>query len=292
MHTFFKLAGLPFEAISDSSVPSLKLPPAYIPFLSSEMSTHPCCQFRSIPSDREVKSLTPPFQWECLTWRMGKSGADSWGIEIHSVPHDKWISVADIASDFSSARLKPIAGRQGLPSPYLLNYPTDHVVIANRLLDFNAGILHASGIIHNGQGFVFCGRSGIGKTTLARLWKSAGSKLLNDDRVIIRREGNSFYLYSSPWHGEENVVENLRTPLKGIFHLSQAPENKLTDLSGVTAAAQLLATAVAPFYSPGRMTQWLSLADRIVDSVPSYSLAFTPDERVIDFCIKAVSRAC
>ena len=60
--------------------------------------------------------------------------------------------------------------------------------------------LHASCVVRDGEGYLFMGRSGTGKSTHSRLWIQTfpGTELLNDDNPAIRR-------WPSPclWHALE-----------------------------------------------------------------------------------------
>ena len=194
--------------------------------------------------------------------------------------------MAIASPDFTAARLRPVAGRLGEPSALALNYPSDQSLMTNRLLRLGAVVLHACGVVMDGRGYVFCGRSGIGKTTMARMWRDRGAVLLNDDRVILRVTGNEVRLHSSPWHGEEREVTAGDVPLAGFFHLSQAIEHRLTPISGALAGARLVATAIAPFYAADGIALLLEQVDHFTRLTPSYDLAFARNPTVIDLCLK------
>ncbi len=178
-----------------------------------------------------------------------------------------------------------MAGRPGRPAPFALNYPSDQVLLTNRLLRLGAVVLHACGVVVDGRGYVFCGRSGIGKTTMARMWRAKGATLLNDDRIILRLVDGKVRLFSSPWHGEEREVKAENVPLAALFHLSQAPAHALTLLAGALPGARLVATALAPFYAAEGIARLLEEVDQITAAVPSFDLAFAPDPSVIDLCL-------
>src|SRR5206468_1111824 len=68
-----------------------------------------------------------------------------------------------------------------------LEFPLGELLF-NALLTQRGGIeVHACGVIENGQGTVFIGNSGDGKTTTARLWQQANpnAELVSDDRIIL-----------------------------------------------------------------------------------------------------------
>ena len=286
----FALAGVGFVVVQTPSVPPLLLPEAYKPFLTAP-SSDPACRFSLVPWEEPLPVLSPgTARWACETWRLGLSHSGDWSIEIHSLRGNDWIAVAQVAPDFSRARLRPIAGRQGGRTHLALNYPSDQAILVNRLLYFDAAVIHACGIVYGGRGYIFCGRSGVGKTTLARLWRKAGAILLNDDRIIVRRN-QTFLVAATPWHGEDPEINTGVVPLGGIFHLAQAPRTRLAPVTGAMAAARLIANSVAPFYSPSGIERLLSLADTVADRVPSYDLEFTPDRHTIDVCMAAMATA-
>jgi hypothetical protein len=267
----------------------LDLPAVYGQFVASS-SDEPSAVYEVLDASDEIPPIVPgTVAWSCQTWRIGRNAGGRWTIEIACWPEETWRPVADAAPDFSSARLVPRAGRRGDPSPYALNYPVDQALIVNRLLNREACILHGSGVLYEGRALLFIGRSGIGKTTLARLWRGRGAILLNDDRMILRRDGDRILLASSPWHGEERAVHNATAPLGAIFHLNQAAENQLTPLPGAAAASRLIANAVAPFYSGTGLQRLTELAGATIDRVPCWSLAFAPTAAVVDDCLQVIA---
>ena len=55
--------------------------------------------------------------------------------------------------------------------------------------------LHASGILHNDQLVLFCGHSGMGKSTIAAQLKKKGYALFTDDKCVVRlKEKSTTYL--------------------------------------------------------------------------------------------------
>jgi hypothetical protein len=71
-----------------------------------------------------------------------------------------------------------------------LEYPVDELLIMHRLTQESAIELHGTGIVRaNGQGNLFVGHSGAGKSTTTRLWAAREEvEVLSDDRIIVRDE--------------------------------------------------------------------------------------------------------
>lgn len=283
----FALAGFPFHVEPAPGAALLPLPEPYQPFLEAAPATPPAA--RLILQAIE-QTLSAPAEaataWSCETWRLRRTATGSCVLEIHTLPHDEWVVVADADADFTQARLRPVFGRLGAPSGVALNYPSDQVLLTNRLLRLGAVVLHACGVVMHGRGYVFCGRSGIGKTTMARMWRNRGATLLNDDRIILRLINGEVRLFSSPWHGEEREVKAGNVPLAGFFHLTQAPAHQLTTISGALSGARLVATAIAPFYAEEGIACLLEQADLLTTHAPSYDLAFAREPSVVDLCLR------
>jgi len=153
------------------------------------------------------------------------------------------------------------------------------------LVPLNEGIeIHACGIIDNGKGMVFTGPSGFGKTTTANLWNGTeGVKVLNDERIIIRKRGGRFWVYGTPWHGLGGFALPDGAPLERIFFIRHAEENMITPKSGAEAASGILARVYFPSFDQFGLGHLLDICSQLASEVPCYELGFVPDERVIDF---------
>jgi hypothetical protein len=58
--------------------------------------------------------------------------------------------------------------------------------------------LHATTVVINESAVAFLGRSGFGKSSLAASFLAAGYRLLTDDLLLLRENGESFYGYPGP----------------------------------------------------------------------------------------------
>lgn len=181
--------------------------------------------------------------------------------------------------------LQPKAAELGL-NP--LDYPLDEVLIAN-LLGRGRGVeLHSCGIVdHAGRGRLFVGVSGAGKSTTARLWEGESAGVVSDDRVIVREDDGEFWMYGTPWHGEEALSEARRAPLAGVYLLLQSPANELREIPNAAAVAQLFRCSFPPFYDSAAVDFTLSVLERLVDRVAVRELHFTRDRSAVDLVLGA-----
>lgn len=92
--------------------------------------------------------------------------------------------------------------------------------------------MHSAVVIRNGVGIAFCGLPGAGKSTQAHLWEEhLNAEALNLDQPCVFFKENEVYVSGSPWSGKEDCYKNKMVPLKAIFYVEQAPENKAERLS-------------------------------------------------------------
>jgi len=91
----------------------------------------------------------------------------------------------------------------------------------------NACIIHGAGITKNQCGFVFAGRSGTGKTTIAN--KINKKNILNDEAVAVKEIKSKFFILSTPF----GTIYNAKTkpiPLKAIFLIKKHYKVSITDM--------------------------------------------------------------
>jgi hypothetical protein len=282
----FNIAGVQFSLRPRDSSLALELPRAYGLFSKAPSSAVPGARFEvEVPESPGPAPSDAGLVFRAgVLWRMVEGPADGLCIDIHERPADRWLRVATVSRDFSSGTLHARErARQGGPwSP--LRHPHDQVIIGNRLAYLGAGLVHGCGIIVDGKALVFCGRSGAGKTTIARLWKKEGARILNDDRIVIHRAGGTAAVSATPWHGQESEIHPETVPLAGVFHLNQAPHNAVRRLSPAQGVARLVATSFAPFYLDDAIGVLLDTFSNALRDVPCFDLDFTPDARAVALC--------
>ena len=155
----------------------------------------------------------------------------------------------------------------------------------------NTILMHSSAVVKDGKGYLFLGKSGTGKSTHSQLWikNIDGCELLNDDNPVLRvEENNEIRVYGSPWSGKTSCYRNLDYPVGAIVDLHQAKVNKIRRLSIIESyAAMYISCSGARFIK--EMADGLHASkERIVCTVPCYSLECLPDAEAAFLCYKTV----
>jgi hypothetical protein len=169
-------------------------------------------------------------------------------------------------------------------SIFPLEYPLDELAMMHRLSLGQGVEVHALGLADlDGRGYLFLGHSGAGKSTTARLWMAQpGVNLLSDDRIILRKHQERYWMYGTPWHGDAGVASPHRAALSAIFLLEQAPFNETALLPAPTGAAEMFARAFVPHYLEYGIRFTLDFLDQITRSVPCFILRFTPTPEAVE----------
>ena len=164
-----------------------------------------------------------------------------------------------------------------------LHYPLDQLLAMYTLAPLGGLICHSAGLVRDGRGAVFAGRSGAGKTTFMGLCSARGGfDGLSDDRVVIRRLPGSIMAYGTPWAGEGRVASNLAVPLTTLVFLHQSLDNELRPISPGKALEQLFPVVSVPWFDVRRMEQVTDFCGELVESVACYELHFRPEVAVLD----------
>jgi hypothetical protein len=174
----------------------------------------------------------------------------------------------------------PLSRRPG----FALSYPLEELLFQHHAAIRGALVLHACGIARGGRGLVFCGVSGAGKTTTARLWARhrRSSRILSDDRLVLRRARGGWRVHGTPWHGSGRHASPESAPVAAIFFLQASRTTGTRRLPAPEAAARLLARSFPPPWDRAAMARALSACSRAVRAVPAYELRFRPDRTAIE----------
>ncbi len=194
----------------------------------------------------------------------------------------------DHARTRATLRVPPF--RAGSPRP--LAYPLDDLLFQHHLARAGELAVHACGIETSGRAVLFCGTSGAGKTTTARLWSrhARGSRVLSDDRIVLARRGRGHEAHGTPWHGEGRFASAASAPLRALFFIRHGRTGRATRLSTADAAARLFARTFPPPWDPVAVARTLAACARVAERTPAWELRFRPDASAIRLVRETLER--
>lgn len=182
---------------------------------------------------------------------------------------------ADFGYEFEGAALRAFSSDirfDGVKNQYALDSLL-RVFLSWKLLEHQGFLLHAATVIRDGKAYVFTGRSGAGKSTVATL--SPQGSVLTDEISLLRRENGVWRAYGTPFWGEFKAAgSNSSAPVAGIFRLLQAPENRVVALRPMALLRILLPNVL--FFSADAQAnrQLLEILSRAATEITGYSLSF------------------
>jgi hypothetical protein len=138
--------------------------------------------------------------------------------------------------------------------------------------------LHASGVQHKGNLYLFSGPSGAGKSTVATLSLARGDRVIDQDKVLVHPRTGGGYSADGWGYG----IVPCEVPLRAIFRLVQDAEERLIPLNQVKVGRLILERhndVMGGLLAEDLVRQSFHLASEIARQVPGFELHFckSPD---------------
>ena len=143
-------------------------------------------------------------------------------------------------------------------------------------------VFHSSYIQVGEQAILFTAPSGTGKSTQAELWRSLrGAEIINGDRSAVRCTDEGCFACGIPFAGSSQVCKNVTLPLAAVVYLSQAPQTSIRKLRGAEAFRRLWEGISVNTWDKEDVSAVMDTVSRLLETVPIYHLACTPDESAV-----------
>ena len=147
-------------------------------------------------------------------------------------------------------------------------------------LGFDAFLIHASGVIHDGIGFLFVGESESGKSTIADL--SQDDIVLNDEICLVEFDETDVYVSSTPFNGYYHKKQNGRAMLAATLLIAHGEKPILQKIPRSDAVSILISQIVPMVGLEDEIKmetrlQMLDIADRLSSMVPFRRMEFSKD---------------
>lgn len=158
------------------------------------------------------------------------------------------------------------------------------------LIHHNRLLMHASFVRYRGDGILFTGPSGMGKSTQAALWeKYMGAEILNGDKTILHIRQEGVTAYGSFYAGSSGIIRKEDAPLRAIVALRQGKENQIHRLFGREALLELLPHLATALWDGESHLQAMDLALMLAANIPVYVLTCRPDKEAVELTKQTIT---
>ncbi len=156
------------------------------------------------------------------------------------------------------------------------------------LMHFDSFLLHSSVVYINDKAVLFCGQSGAGKSTQAKLWEAyKDAEIINGDRCVITNKDGVFFGGGSIWSGTSGIYSPKSAPIAGIFTLKKGKENSVRRLS-IQAFTELYSQITLNTWDEEFMKKVTGNLQDMLNCVPVWELTCRPDKDAVDLAYKTI----
>lgn len=143
-----------------------------------------------------------------------------------------------------------------------------------QLIHFDGMLLHASAVEKDGEAFLFSAKSGTGKSTHTHLWLEyfENARIINDDKPAIRKIGEDYFAFGTPFSGKTDESVNTGVKLAAIVFLERSKTNIIKKITPAEAIPLIMNQTVRPSTSADSMNIFLNFMDGLLTKVPVYKL--------------------
>jgi hypothetical protein len=280
--TTLTIADFTLRLTSDAAI---TLEEGYLPFVTNDNDVHPDITVECI-------SGIPPvsFQWYDLVFEaknetqkfysIYRSGTDLGFILYNQQNIDEIQQLAFLDKTFSQWKVYSNPEPDGSLLP--LRYPLGPIIMYYLTVRTQAVLIHASCIFDGVKGRIFTGFSGNGKSTMSKIWADAGNQVINDDRLIIRKQDNGFFVYNTPMYYSDRPK---KAPLDTIHLISHSSVNNLKKQYGALAVSKVMAFCIQNNYDKNYIHNHLDFLSDLCSQIPVYELGFVPDPDIVNFVL-------
>ncbi|MDD5679722.1 MAG: hypothetical protein PHI59_00545 [Candidatus Omnitrophica bacterium] len=148
----------------------------------------------------------------------------------------------------------------------------------SQLLALNKGmLLHAAAVVKDGEVFIFFGKAGAGKSTIAGL--SRKHRVLGDDIIAARRSGAHYYAFSTPWAQAPFIRpdKNTKGKISAVFFIKKSNRISFKLLPPEDALMRILSAHIHFLTYTGKPLAgniFLTAAD-FTRKIPAYEMEFS-----------------
>lgn len=152
-------------------------------------------------------------------------------------------------------------------------------------------LFHCSYIDIGGKAVLFSAPSGGGKTTQALLWERyGGATMVNGDRAVLEETEGGYVAHGLPIAGSSGVFLNRSLPVKAVFVVKKAPENRALRLRQREAFQAVFSQLTINTWNHPFVLGAVDFAMRLSAALPVFRLECRMDSGAVEAAAAALDR--
>lgn len=152
-------------------------------------------------------------------------------------------------------------------------------------MNSNMAVLHGALCNVNGEGCLFLGDSGVGKSTMCSIIEK-NYHVYADDRIVIKLDNNQVWAYGTPWNIKNTkYCSNSEIAIKKIYFLYHG-NNVITDKIPEVDTLKMIMKQIlhSNVYHASELLLWkLTIAKMLWKHSTVYEFGFVPDNSCIKY---------
>lgn len=167
-----------------------------------------------------------------------------------------------------------------------------YLALGERLPLYDGFLLHAAFLTLDGVGVAILAPSGTGKSTLAASLTAHLSdrcRIINGDKPLVRRIGDRFFGYGTPFCGKEGWYRKESAPIERLIFLRRGEADAVTPMKSAEAFPRLYEAVHLPKDS-ATLAKVPALLSSLLGSVTCYDAALTKEKSAAACVYYALSR--
>ena len=142
-------------------------------------------------------------------------------------------------------------------------------------------LVHSACLERDGKAYVFAGKSGAGKTTIASMSMPEHRLLTDEISILLPEPARAF---GTPFFGDLCIPgEPIALPLAGIFFIEQGAEPRATRMRTGEAQREMLRHILSFEHEPGAAGALIDAAGGLLREVPAHRLVFDKSARLWEY---------
>lgn len=251
----------------------------FCPFLTQSEDADFRAVFRQV--DR-LPTIPEKILYEDLCYRVHPDGKGGFLRSFFDAPNDM-TPYALAAYDHPGGSIRVDYLKKGARCVSEIRNSFFHLGLEGLLIRRNRLCLHAACVDTAMGGLLFSGPSGIGKSTQADLWcRYRNARQINGDLPILQKTNTGWQAWGSPYAGSSRCHLNESCGVRAIVILRQAPDNCLRRLDPGAAFRAVWSGLTVNSWDPWFTEHACDMALELVQQIPVYELACTPDIRAVE----------